>query len=250
MRNYNLPTNSLQLIGLATKNVEGMQALSSTLHLTLITTGEIKADLAAFVEQDSAYNAARSAKGAASDTYSGAMRAIYDWLLGVSNVLATRFGTRWNTQWAQAGFINNTTAIPSRIEDRLGLTLALVGFFTANLTYEVTTMNLTAAAGAALRTAALDAQSAVTAATVAQNTVGATWQTAYDALVKGIRSLPSDDPRWLSFGFQLPITVTTPGKPANLLAHLDGTGQHHRAVRRARARHALPLANAPGRLAT
>ena len=151
---------------------------------------------------------------------------------GVSNTLATHWGTRWNTQWAQAGFINNTTAIPAKIEDRLGLVLSLVGFFTKNPGYEVPTLNQTAAFGTTLRTTALNAQAAVMAATVAINHISALWQTAYDALVKGMRALldnlrnvlAKDDPRWLSFGLQMPLRITTPGQPVNLTAHLDNTG--------------------------
>ena len=232
MGNYNLPTNSGQLIGLGNKMVEGMQALSSTLGLTLISTAQMQANLAAFVAQDSDFNAARSARKTASDAYQAALGDIYNWLLGVSNTLATKWGTRWSTQWAQAGFTNNSTAIPTRIEDRLGLTLAMVNFFTANPGYEMPALGQTAAHGTTLRAAALAAQSAATSATVALNSIGALWQSAYDTLVAGMRALldnlrnklAKDDPRWLSFGLQMPATVTTPGKPQNVSAHLDQTG--------------------------
>ena len=232
MGNYNLPTNSGQLIGLGTKMVEGMTALSGPLNLTLITTAQMQANLTAFSTQDGAFNAARSARQTASDGYATALAAVYDWLMGVSNTLATHWGTRWNTQWAQAGFINNTTAIPAKVEDRLGLALALVNFFTNNPGYEVASLNQTAAYGTTLRTTALNAQAAVTAAAVAINSIGALWQSAYDTLVQGMRALldnlrnvlAADDPRWLSFGLQMPSAITTPGQPVNLTAHLDDTG--------------------------
>jgi hypothetical protein len=212
--------------------VQGMEELSVPLGLTLISTAQMQTNLSAFITQDGAFNAARSAQQTASDAWATAQAAIYAWLLGVSNTLATHFGTRWNTQWAQAGFINNTTAIPAKIEDRLGLTLALVNFFTAQPTYEVATLNQTAAYGTTLRTTAVNAQAAVTAATVTINNIGALWQTAYDTLVKGMRSLimnltdklSDSDPRWLNFGLQMPSTITTPGKPVNLTASLDQTG--------------------------
>src|SRR2546430_1253110 len=109
MGNYNLPTIPAQLIGLRTKMVEGMTALSAELKLTLISTQQMQANLSAFITQDGAFNAARSAKQTASDGWTAAQGSIYDWLLGVSNMLATHFGTRWNTQWARAGFTNNST---------------------------------------------------------------------------------------------------------------------------------------------
>lgn len=232
MGNYTLPTNSAQLIGLATKNVAGMQALATPLKLTLITTAQMEANLAAFTAQDTAYNAARSARQNASDGFTAAMAAVYPWELAVRSILAARFGTRWNTQWAQAGFTNPSTAIPAKIQDQLGLALALVHFFTVNPTFEVPTMNLTAAQGTTLRDAALAAQGVVSAATVSLNTIGATWQTAYDALTRGMRALlanlgavlANDDPRWLSFGFQMPSTVVTPGKPGTIAVSPDATG--------------------------
>ena len=157
---------------------------------------------------------------------------IYGWLLSCTNVLANSFGTKWNTQWAQAGFTNLSTGVPSRQADRLGLTLSLVNFFTANPSYEVPSQNVTAAQGTTLRTAALTAQAAVNAATATLTALGVTWQSAYDALVKLMTELlknleaklAKDDPRWLHFGLQMPATVTTPGQPQNLSAHVDQTG--------------------------
>lgn len=153
-------------------------------------------------------------------------------MLGVSNTLATKFGTRWNTEWAQAGFINHTTAIPSKIEDRLALTLALVNFFTATPSFEVPSLNQTAAYGTTLRNAALTGQQAWTVATIKFNDAGAAWNTAYTTLTDGMRALlrnlssvlGDEDPRWLSFGFGKPATPTTPGKPVNVTAQLDQTG--------------------------
>lgn len=65
-------------------------------------------------------------------------------------MLASRFGTRWNTSWAQAGFIDATTAIPATTPARITLAQRLVNFFTKNPSYEVASMGLTAAAGTAL----------------------------------------------------------------------------------------------------
>lgn len=232
MATNSIPTNSAQLIGLAQKMHTGIVQLGAAIPITMLTAAQLQSALDAFVTQDGAFNAARSARQTASDSYQTATGAVYDWLLAVSNMLATRFGTRWNTEWAQAGFINHSTGIPAKIEERLGLALALVGFFTANPSYEVPSMNLTAAQGTALRTAALTAQQAVTAAVVALNTIGDTWTTAYDALTALMRTLiknlegklAKNDPRWLAFGLQMPATSATPGQPLNLTAHTDGTG--------------------------
>lgn len=114
----------------------GIVQLGAVIPIPMLTAAQLPSALEAFIAADSDFNAARSARQAASDTYQAATGAVYDWLLAVSNMLATRFGTRWSTAWAQAGFINNSTGIPTKIEDRLGLALALVNFFTANPSYE------------------------------------------------------------------------------------------------------------------
>ena len=91
---------------------------------------------------------------------------------GDAHVLAARFGNRWSTMWAQAGFNNSTTAIPKRIEERLGLGLSLANFFTDNPSYEVKSMDVTADRAKQLRDAALAAQQVLMAADVTLKTAG------------------------------------------------------------------------------
>jgi len=230
--NNNLPTNSAQLIGLGQKMYTGTVQFGAAVPITMVTAAEIQAVLDAFVTQEAEYNAARSARLAASLAFQGTMGLVYEWLLGVSNTLATRFGTRWSTEWAQAGFINRSTGIPTKIEERLGLTLSLVKFFTANPGYEVPAMQQTAAEGTALRTAALTAQAALGDAEVALTTIGDAWTRAHETLLGTMRALiknlegklGKDDPRWLAFGLNMPGTSATPGRPVNLSAHGDETG--------------------------
>ena len=117
--------------------------------------------------------------------------------------------------WAQAGFINPSTAVPRRIEERLGLTLSLANFFTANPSYEVPGMQVTAAKATTLRTAALAAQDALATADVDQKTKGEVYDVAFIAITDTMRalvkiltfSLDPEDPRWLAFGLQMPAPI-------------------------------------------
>ena len=232
MANNDLPTNSAQLIGLAQKMHTGIVQLGVEIPVVMVTAAQLQTDLDGFIAKDVSFNAARSARLAASEVFQGKMETLYEWLLAVSNVLASRFGTRWSTAWAQAGFINRSTGIPVKTEERLGLALSLVKFFTANPTFEVPTMKLTAAQGTTLRDAALAAQNALTTATVELNTIGDEWQAAYEKLVGVMRELiknlegklAKDDPRWLAFGLRMPATSVTPGRPVNVTVQLDETG--------------------------
>ena len=232
MANNILPTNAAQLIGLAQKMHTGVVQLGAAIPVTMVTAAQIQGDLDAFIAVDSDFNAARSARQTASDSYQEATDAVYDWLLAVSNMLATLVGTRWSTAWAQAGFVNHSTGISTKIETRLGLALALVKFFTKNPSYEVPSMKLTAAQGTTLRDAALAAQEAVATAMVPLDTIGDAWTTAYDTLVAAMRALiknlegklARNDPHWKAFGLNMSATSSTPGQPLNLAPHSDDTG--------------------------
>ena len=232
MAQNTLPTNGGQLIGLGIKMHAGVVAIGPAVPVTMVNAAQIQTVLDAFIAADGAFNAARSARQAASDTYQAACGAIYDWLLAVRKVLAVQFGDRWSTQWAQAGFTNSTTAIPARVEDRIALVLALVNFFLANPSYEAASLEVTAAEGTTLRNAALSAQQVLATAAVSLKTLGDSWTTAYDKLTTVMRRLiknldgmlKADDPRWEQFGLNMPAAPTAPGQPVNLTAHTDDTG--------------------------
>ena len=227
-----LPTNGGQLLGLGNKMYAGLVELGQPLGITQLTPPQFQGYLTAFTSADNAFNAGRSARQTASDAYQAAVAAMDDWLAVTKNVLVGRFGARWSTAWAQAGFINNTTRLPDKIEDRIALAGRLVAFFTTNPSYEVPTMLVTAAQGTALQSAALAAQLAVTNAARALTTLGQAWTDAFKvlademwSLIKILQaSLNDDDPRWLAFGLPMPATPATPGQPVKVTAQQDMQG--------------------------
>ena len=227
-----LPTNAGQLLGLGNKMTNGLTLEGQALKITQITAAQLQAVVTAFANADNAFNAGRSARQAASDIFQAADGTLSDWLGVVRTVLAGRFGQRWSTVWAQAGFINNTTAIPSKIEDRIALAGRLVAFFTKKPTYEVASMGVTAAQGTALLNAITSAQNGLTASGKGLKTLEGNWNDAFKALTDMMWSLikilqatlEDNDPMWLEFGLQMPGTPSTPGKPAGLVAHTDDTG--------------------------
>lgn len=210
----------------------GLIIYGSDLKITQITEPDFKAKLDAFITANDGFNAARSARQTVSNLFKQADAALSDFLQTAKNVLAGRFGNRWSTEWAQAGFVNATTAIPSRITGRLALALSLNGFFTTNPSYEVPSMQVTAAQATALRNAALSAQQALAAAEIVLKDAGTTYDKAYAALadlmytlIKILEgTLDDNDARWLAFGLQMPSTNATPGQPTGLTGHLDDSG--------------------------
>jgi hypothetical protein len=134
--------------------------------------------------------------------------------------------------WAQAGFISPSTAVPKRIQQRLGLALSLKSFFTANPTYEVPAMEVTAAQATALRIAAVAAQNTLKAAKVDLKNKKDVFDVAFIAMTDTMKALVKilgatlvrEDPRWLAFGLQMPATNNTPGQPLNVTAGMDESG--------------------------
>ena len=229
---YTLPTNAGLLLGLGNKMHVGLVELGQTLGLTQITPAAFQTILNAFSNADNTFNAARSARQVASDTYQAALAVLDEWLLTTKNVLAGRFGPRWSTAWAQSGFTNHSTAIPRKLEDRIALAGRLVAFFTVNPTAEVPSMQVTAAHGQALQTAVLTNQAALMNQVRAQETLSRGWTEAFTALSDKMWSLikllqatlDDDDPRWLAFGLPMPSTPSTPGMPEDVTAQLDAAG--------------------------
>ena len=114
-----------------------------------------------FIEAEGAFIALRGVRNGIYVTFHNAEESLNKWLNALRNVLRTHFGARYSQDWAQAGFTNNTTALPSRIVDRLALAQLAVQFLTKNPSFQVATLDVTPAKGAELYTAANDAYAAV-----------------------------------------------------------------------------------------
>ncbi len=227
-----LPTNAGQLLGLGTKMQVGLVELGQSLGITQITPAALQTILNAFATADNSFNAARSARQSASDTYQASMEVLDAWLLTTKNVLAGRFGPRWSTAWAQAGFVDHSTAMPKRIEDRIALVGRLVAFFTVNPGAEVPGMQVTAARGQTLQTTVLTNQAALMNTIRTLETLSQGWTDAFKALTDKLWSLikileatlDDDDPRWLAFGLPMPGMPRTPAAPTEVSAQVDAAG--------------------------
>src|SRR5947209_3228075 len=184
-----LPTNGGLFIGLVTKMIKALIDLGASVPVTMVTEAEMQPQLDLFTEKNDGFNEARSARQAASDTYQAAMAAVYGWLLAARLALVPKFGNRWSTAWAQAGFINNSTAVPAKAPDQLALIAALKTFFTKNASYQSPSTDVTPAKAAALITAATTAQKDLSDETMALKAAGDAWTLAYDPLANSATQL-------------------------------------------------------------
>lgn len=216
-----LPTSGAQAIVLGGKMQAGLTQYEQPLDIKQITAVEMQAGTDSFVAADKGFNDARSAQQTAYDLFHGDDDALTAWLTKARAVLVTFFGLGWSTQWAQAGYINGSTAVPSTISDRLALALRVTAFFAAKPSFEAASLGVTAAIATVLRTATVTSQQAVAAAATDLKQKAATRETAFNTLISKMRLLigvlgellNADDPRWLAFGLQIPASLVTPGQP-------------------------------------
>lgn len=232
MANNTIPESFAGITMLGGQMHAGLVALGTQLGITQITAAGFGTALDDYMMAEAGYNSGRSAQRTKSDDWKGAMATLYAWLLDVRLVLVSEFGARYSTLWTQAGFINNTTAVPYRLDARLTLAFSLEAFFAENPQYANAPMNVTGARAAELRGAALSAQTALASATAAATGL----EQARDAkratllgLMRGLvkiltATLSRTDARWTSFGLEIPALDTTPAAPLGLAAVLLPSG--------------------------
>src|SRR5438067_13410146 len=104
MATNTIPTNSAELIGLGNTMLMGLNSLGTTLGITQITPAAFQAKLTAYVNAENTFAAARSAQATEYGSFHSADDALAAWLGVAKSVFTGRFGVRWSTQWAQAGF--------------------------------------------------------------------------------------------------------------------------------------------------
>ncbi len=221
-----IPQTSKELITLGGDMTAGLTKLGTTLKITQLTPAELATVLAGFIAAEGTYIALRGGRNAIYATFHGAEDALTKWLAAVQNVLRTHFGARYSQDWALAGFTNNTTALPTRIADRLALAQLAVQFLTSHPEYQVATLEVTPARGTALYSTANNAYAAAGENDVqlkqqdeARSTARAALVGLMTKLIAFLRgTLNKEDPRWLEFGLQIPATSSTPAAPANLQA--------------------------------
>ncbi len=221
-----IPRDRGQIKSLAEKMQMGLVALGVLLGITQITASAFKALLDAFKAALGGYNSARGKQKAATTLYLTTETALTSWLTVVRGILVGDFGNRWSADWASAGFVQPSTAIPSRQADRVALAGKLGQFFTANPDMEVPDREVTAAKAVALGDAVDEAEDPLLQANTELKATLGTLETAQAALVAKMRflikilsgTLAPDDARWERFGLTMPSIPRTPAAPTGLRA--------------------------------
>jgi hypothetical protein len=181
------------------------------------------------------WNTAKAAKKSTSDDFSLAKQNGRELARACIGVLKPRLGNQWTSQWATAGFTNNSLAVP---DNPMVMLQQLRTYFSANPSQEVPDLTLTiSATSAACDTAA----EAISTTGTASNEANVQAGNAKRALADGIASarvrlgglrdelgqlLDDDDERWHAFGFNKPSDPETPEVAENVVATPGAPGSH------------------------
>ncbi|MEO6872861.1 MAG: hypothetical protein ABI233_11660 [Chthoniobacterales bacterium] len=228
-----MPVNPAQAINLGVDMSSGLGLYATELDITKPTATQLDDGVVALTQTDGLYHLARTTKQTVSDAYQLTLPPLNDFLSAARGLFTTFFTPRWNAQWAQAGFITPSTAVPRRASSQLALTLRIATFLAAHPTYENSKSKVTAVQGHAVRMAAVTGRNNLATALIDLRGKATANETAFQALydlefslLKTLEgTLAGDDPRWLAFGLKMPATKTTPGQPQNVRAMLGERGE-------------------------
>lgn len=196
-----------------------------------MTAETLQAQLNAFATAQTAFNTARDARQTASSACTHFHTDIDEWLLKARDVLVPYLARSWSAAWAAAGFVNHSTSIQGSVGDQLNLLGLLAAFFTANPNYDDPAVGITGVAGATLKTNSEAADTAFNASKTAAAAKMDARDAALAALTGSMRMLirildellAPEDPRWATFGLNVPDADVTPAAPQNLTVSIaDG----------------------------
>jgi hypothetical protein len=220
-----LPDQIDQLLTLAEDMADGLAAHEVAIGIKQNLEADVRMARSVATSNESNYQAKRSVKTAKTAAQTVADSNGRAFIAASKRVLEHYLGRQWSAAWAEAGFVNNSTAIPKTIEERMNCLQMLETYFTAHPAHTNAGLGVTAAAAGALFTALSDARSevhdAINDAAAAKATRDQTVQ-ALRIRMRGLideldQLLEDDDARWYAFGLNRPSDPQTPDVPEDLI---------------------------------
>ena len=227
----NLPSGIDALFSLADRVVVGLEIHGPWLGID--RAAELSDVLREARGVEDAFAVARARKAEAGRRFAVADGALTGWLAKARLVVMLVLGSAWSERWLEAGFSHRQTNVPKRLAARMELGRRLTAFFAAHPEYAMPIAGVGVAEAQAICGEIAEAEREVRAAKVE----AAQCKRARDAAEKRLRwtmrsvrlfisaALEKGDPRWLSFGLNLPKPGATvrawgvlPGEGAEVIA--------------------------------
>jgi hypothetical protein len=229
-----LPAPFSRLFTLATDMIDGCTKIGTSTGVVQNTAAVLQAALDAAGDSESTFQSARTAKGTATSAHTTADSNIKSFISTAKRILIPRIGSSWSTDWAEAGFVDNSIETPGTYDERFSLIGKLKKYFADHPAYENAPLEVTSEEAETLHQAAATARSGLTAALARVSTTRTDRETAMDTLRTRMRGLineldillPDEDPRWYRFGLSAPGDAETPAIPAaaTLTPGIAGSG--------------------------
>ena len=216
-------------LNLADTAIGGATSLGETLGIKQNTAAAITADKGALVTARNSHEAAKAELDTRQESFSSIRTTAHGFVTIARDTLKRSLGTQHSTAWSEAGFARSLE-VPRSSKDLKVILGLLDAYLTAHSDKEVGDLNITAAHAAALATDLSTSENALNAQKTAVRTLIATRNAKFVALTTRLRGLAKElgqllgslDPRWLTFGFNLPGAQQTPDVPQNVTVVLVG----------------------------
>jgi hypothetical protein len=212
------------LFSLAGTAADGLHSQQAPIGIMHNTETLVRADLEGARTRNNAFQAAKTARLAATENQTSADENATAFISTTRDVLKQTLGRQYSQAWDEAGFTSRSLAVPRTIEGRMSLLKSLELYLTAHPELEVASLNVTAAQAAACHGALSRAASAINAAWSDQRAKREARDEAVAALQERLRKLLGElsqflsdsDPRWMEFGFNVPADSALPDVPEDV----------------------------------
>ncbi len=235
MANNPLPAKRGPLHALGEDMCDGLHEFEVELEIKQTTEAVLRPALTAAINSETAYGECQLLKKAANAVLTAADKAGKTFIVNARKRLSGFFGESYSTEWATAGWPDNSTGLPTTQDDRFALLSSLKAYFTNHAAHASVDLGVTAALADAAHIAISNARATLGLkitecgqAKAARDTADANLRKRMNGLIDELTIvLPPDDPRWHGFGLSRPadeetpeaptVLIVTPGTPGTLL---------------------------------
>ena len=212
------PENDDMLLALAEDMADGLHELEVPIGVKQNTEAAMRASITAATSARQALATAEQTETNTATARRNADTASKTVLRNCQIRFRKLYGGRYNAQWSLTGWPPGSIRVPDSQDRRFTLLNSLKNFFTANPTAESVEGEATSALCGAAHTAISDARAAENTAGTQVKLKKSDEEAAFKALRKRVRGtieeigklIPADDPRWETFGLNIPANPSTP----------------------------------------
>ncbi|MDB6025222.1 MAG: hypothetical protein JWM68_1445 [Verrucomicrobiales bacterium] len=218
------------LIPTAIKTIIGSTLHAATLHVLQGTPGNVSFDLNGLVNARDSYENAKLSLTVTRNTFVLKTQMTRETIRIARDIIKQYLGTEYNSKWDGLGMKDGSIAVPYTAEELYPVALGFKAHFAANPERENIPLQITAVKMQALYDELIAAQTAVLSEEEAVDELKIVRDEKTDRLFKRLRATIEEltllmgplDPRWKTFGFNMPGADETPDAPLNVLAVLIG----------------------------